>query len=304
MKSYFRTLISICYLAISIAFGSFNVYGQPATVEMAAVDSFNYVFPPSSRPNQLADSLKSKLILQGGASVQELILINEEIKEVLDINSEHSFKKNNRPGWVLVVTFMIFLALGLIRYFFPSDFHNIFKAFYDERALMQISREDNVATSWSYIFLYIVFSLSLALLILLYQSKNSPYLLTLENFLGLSLFIGVFFVFKILTLRVLGFIFKILRLVREYITVLYLIYFNTMFFGTILLLLAVFFPYQFYNQLFILGVIIVVLLAAYRIIRTALHLLNQVGFSIFYFILYLCTLEIAPVLLLIKVLRV
>src|SRR5690606_30840079 len=126
--------------------------------------------------------------------------------------------------------------------------------------------------------------------------------LTFNNFIRLSGFIGVLFVAKLLLIRFISVIFEAEKLARDYITVLYVVYFNSMIFLTPLLILAIFLPFFYLDYLLIFLVVCTVLLFSYRLIRTAWSLLGNLKFSIFYLILYLCALEIAPILILVKTL--
>lgn len=212
--------------------------------------------------------------------------------------------KYSRPIWVLFLTFLLFLVLGVLKIVFPVEVRTIVEAYYRERLLLQVSKEDNLATSWPYIFLYVLFSLSLGLFVVIVLSSfGQGTYLTFENFLKNSLLVGVLFIAKILIIRFISFVFLLDKIAREYIAVLYLVYFNSMFCLMPFLLAAVFVPSSYIPFLLIIYVVFVVLLFAYRFLRTAIHLFSNYKFSIFYLILYLCTLEIAPILILVRALN-
>ena len=211
--------------------------------------------------------------------------------------------KGQRPIWVLLVVFILFLILAVLRLIFPVEIRTIVDAYYKERLLLQVSKEDNLATSWPYIFLYLLFSLSLGLFIVLLMSGFSDKnYLTFENFLKNSLFVGILFVAKIVIIRFVSFIFSLEKIVREYVAVLYLVYFNSMFFLMPFLLTVVFVPVKYFQLISIIYIILIVILFSYRFLRTAFHLFANFKFSIFYLILYLCSLELAPILILVRAL--
>lgn len=213
-------------------------------------------------------------------------------------------QKQSRPIWVLFVVIFLFLIAGILRVAFPVELRTIMDAYYKERLLLQVSKEDNLATSWPYIFLYALFSLSLGLFVVIVLSSfgESKYL-SFENFLKNSLLVALLFIAKILIIRFISFVFLLDRIVREYIAVLYLVYFNSMFCLMPFLLAAVFVPSSYIRFLLLIYVVLVVLLFAYRFLRTAFHLFTNFKFSIFYLILYLCTLELAPILILVRALN-
>ena len=210
-------------------------------------------------------------------------------------------EKSNRPAWLVGILLLILISFGLVRIFFYPTFLNIIYGYFNERVLAQISKEDNVLTSWPYIFLYIIFSFSLGLFVVLYFSaKEDTLFLTLYNFGRISLVIGFLFVAKFLLIRIISVIFDAKRIARDYITVLYIVYFNSLLFLIPILILGVFLPFKYLDTLALLLILTTILLFSYRIIRSAFSLLGNLKFSIFYLILYLCALEIAPVLILVK----
>ena len=173
--------------------------------------------------------------------------------------------KYSRPIWVLFLTFLLFLVLGVLKIVFPVEVRTIVEAYYRERLLLQVSKEDNLATSWPYIFLYVLFSLSLGLFVVIVLSSfGQGTYLTFENFLKNSLLVGVLFIAKILIIRFISFVFLLDKIAREYIAVLYLVYFNSMFCLMPFLLAAVFVPSSYIPFLLIIYVVFVVLLFAYR----------------------------------------
>lgn len=212
--------------------------------------------------------------------------------------------KAARPFWVLLVVFMFFLLMGVLRIIFPVEIRTIIEGYYKERLLLQLSKEDNLATSWPYIFLYILFSFSLGLFVVLVVSGfGAGNYLTFENFMKNSGFVALLFILKILFIRFVSVIFLLEKIIREYIAILYLIYFNSMFFLMPFLLMVVFVPVSYFKTITIIYALGVTLLFGYRFTRTAIHLFGQFKFSIFYLILYLCSLEVAPVLILVRALN-
>lgn len=293
----------LCYALGSSTAAPLHVSFQVDTALMLPYDGLQnpYIFPDAERQNKLADSLKKATIVENGDFISWMKFADTR-KGSADSPEQGDLKKL-RPLWVLIVVFVLFLMVGLVRFYFPGDFHLVINAYFDERALQQLSREDNLITSWPYIFLYIIFSFSLGLFLLLYQSVGQPQVLSVYNFLTLSLFIGLLFILKILVIRFLSYVFFLDKIVREYVSVLYLVYFNSMLFLMPFLLTVTMLPAVYFNFILILFVVIVSVLFVYRFVRTAIHLFGAAKFSIFYLILYLCTLEIAPILILVKTLR-
>ncbi|MBE8722802.1 DUF4271 domain-containing protein [Sphingobacterium pedocola] len=260
------------------------------------------LFVNPDRSHYFLEKHRDDLIVKGNDFMKWIAFSNQLIKE-RQIDIVPSFHKTQRPDWIIGVLILLFLSIGLIRFFFPVDFQRIIESYYNERELQQISKEDNMMTSWPYIFLYLIFSLSLGLFLSIYQSRfDDINALNPINFLKISGIVALLFGLKILIIRIIAFIFEIERMVREYITILYLVYFNSMLFLMPVLLFVTFLPKTYFNFLLILFSIIVSILFLYRFLRTAWGLLGHHKFSIFYLILYLCSLEITPILILVKAL--
>lgn len=230
----------------------------------------------------------------------DAILLPENLYNENDV---YGIEKPSRPLWVLVTTFVLIFFVGMIRLIFPTEFKIIIEAYYRERLLQQVSKEDSIATSWPYIFLYGVFSLALGLFIVVMVSEfKDRDLLNVVNYLRTSGFIAVLFILKIMVIRFISFVFELDKIVREYVAVIYLVYFNSMLVLLPFLLFSMLLPSSDFTFLLILFVTFISLIFIYRLLRTAMHLFSNTKFSISYLIIYLCALEIAPILFLIRAL--
>jgi hypothetical protein len=266
--------------------------------------SKEYIFVSDTRPNLKLDSLWAQVTVEGNDFVGWMQRMDVLRGEHTHHETQIARYKTTRPNWVVGVLMFLVLGIGVIRFFFRSMFHRVVYAYYNEQATQDISKEDSVATSWPYIFLYLLFSLSLGLFLLIYISAfGGGGLLTLQNFFSLSAFLAILFVVKIMLIRLLGSIFELQRTAREYIAVLYLMYFNSMLILMPFLVLVTFLPVFYFKFLLILFAVVVSALFIYKFSVTAFRLLGQLKFSIFYLILYLCALEIAPILILVKALN-
>lgn len=255
--------------------------------------------PGPQRPNRFADSLRKVLIVENGDFMQWIAFANQLGEQGL-ADSE----KAVREQWVILTIGLLFLFLGIVRVSFPNEVVSIIQAFYNDRMLTQINKEDTLYSSWPFIFLYILFGFVTGLFFYLYSLYYLPYNRTqgIDVFLGISLCIIVLFVLKIVVTRFLGFIFDLQRAVREYVSVLYLSYFNAALVFLPLALIVSLTPQQYVRWVIPIGFLGVLLLLLFRFIKTVDSALGSYRFSKFYLFMYLCCLEIAPVLILIKVL--
>lgn len=261
-----------------------------------------YVFPSESRANKLAESLRKELIVVNSDFMSWIDFTGSLLSEQIG-SDQHGQLKYSRPAWLLLCTLMLFLFIALVKMFFPMDFLLVIRAFYNERILLQVSKEDNMVTSWPYIFLYIIFSFSLGLFLTAIQAIGGYDQISFQSFIQVSLMIATLFILKILVVRFISYVFELDKMVKEYIAVLYLLYFNTTLIVLPFLLAVTLMSVESYKILIILFSVIVSILFVYRFSKTAFHLFSSGRFSIFYLILYLCSLEIAPILILVKTLR-
>ncbi|SEL74751.1 DUF4271 domain-containing protein [Parapedobacter koreensis] len=256
--------------------------------------------PDPGRPNQFVDSLRKLVVVEKGDFIRWIAFARS-----LEKHTEMDNEKATREPWMIIAAGLLLLFLGIIRAAFPNEVVSIIHAFYSDRVLLQINKEDTLYSSWPFVFLYILFGFALGLFLyvcnLYYvtHSRNNG----IESFLGISIFVMLLFILKIIATRFLGFVFDVQRLVREYISILYLSYFNAalVFLPTILALTLV--PQNQMVWIIPLSLTIVLCLFLFRLTKTVANLLTNHRFSKFYLFMYLCCLEIAPVLILVKVLN-
>lgn len=255
--------------------------------------------PHPNRPNRFADSLRNLLIVENGDFMGWIAFTNH-IEMQRNLGDERHF----RDPWIIVAIGLLFLFLGVIRAAFPNEVVAIIQAFYNDRMLLQINKEDTLYSSWPFIFLYILFGFVTGMFLyhynlyfLQHKQAHGP-----NVFIGISIFVIVLFVLKIIVTRFLGFVFDLQRMVREYVSILYLSYFNAALVFLPVVLAISLLPERDTRWVIPAGLVLVLLLLIFRLVKTTNNLLSSYRFSKFYLFMYLCCLEIAPVLILIKVL--
>lgn len=264
------------------------------------IDEFNYAYPPDSRDNKLLRAFSDSLLERSIDYFKALAAYEAQHFKIIPSDG---IDKTVRPVWVLLVVFVLFSALAIVKLLFPLDFEVIVSAYFNERILQQVSKEDNMMTSWPYVILYLIFSLALGLFITVINASFLNYdILNFESYIRTSLVVALLFIAKILMIRFLSFIFELKKVAREYVAVLYLVYFNSMLILMPFLLLVLFVPAVYFKLILIFFSTIASMLFLYRFLRTVVGLFGNLKFSVFYLILYLCVLEVAPILILVKTL--
>lgn len=303
---YFLTLLLGFFLAITQPLHTFAAQGatqiQLAGGQFDSNEESVYKLDPT-RPDQLADSIRKLVVVENGDFMSWLAFASTlmPVKEQLSPGAS----KPHRESWVIWTLGVLMLMAGLIRANFPVIVDVFLKAYYDDLLLGQLTKEENIFRSWPFFFIYLISGLSVGLFIYLIlqsgvvqQPVSSP---GIRSFLLISLAVIILFSLKIAMLRILGFVFLIKKMVRKYGVVLILSYFNAaMIFLPIAFVISLL-PYENVKWVLPVALAFVLIMLIYRTIKAIADLLNNYRFSKFYLFAYLCTLEIAPVLILIKI---
>jgi hypothetical protein len=212
----------------------------------------------------------------------------------------------SRDKWVIIALLALLIYTALLNLVWNAEIKQVFRSFYSKRSLSQTSgKEESTVSAGAFVGLFVLFGFTFGLFLYQLASyKNVYYSLSgLGLFLWLSALVVILFAAKFLILKALGFIFNAKNIVQEYIALLYLTYFNAAFVFLPVtlcfsLLAATFIP--------ILFIVVFVLLAgvfAWLYLRSSMNIISNIRFHKFYLFIYLCALEICPILILIKALK-
>ncbi|WP_129715971.1 DUF4271 domain-containing protein [Pedobacter sp. SYP-B3415] len=204
--------------------------------------------------------------------------------------------------WVLGVIFLLLLLFAILKFSFFRQLQTIVQSFFSNRVLGNLNKEENLFTSWPFLLLFIQFGFTIGMFFYLvsrYYGVSSPWS-KFEFYAGISVAIILLYALKILILRFLGYVFNIQKPVGEYVSILYLSYFNASLVFMPLVLAFALMPLR-YGQVFIvLAIIITGIIFSFQLIRAGINILSHNKFSKVYLFLYFCALEICPILILIK----
>ncbi len=257
-----------------------------------------YLIPDSSRENQFLSRIRKNSLLelssQSSASLQQKSVVKSEVV------------RTSRDPWVIAVIIGLLIYTALLNLFLSKDVRNVIQSFYAKNALSQADKEGGIVNSWAFIGLFLLFCLTASLV--LYQFtvyENVDYGIGgFPFFLSLSLIIGLLFALKFIILKFIGFVFDVNRLVSEYIAILNLTYFNIAF---LLLFVALCFSLlanRFIPSLLIFTTGSIAVIFAVQYLRNSINVISNFRFHKFYLFIYLCALEICPILILIKALNI
>ncbi len=204
--------------------------------------------------------------------------------------------------WILGVIGLLLVLFAFLKNAFEKQMLVIVQSFFSNRVLGNLNKEDNLFTSWPFLLLFIQFGFTLGMFLYL-SAQHRELQMVREGFrffASISLLIIVLYVLKIIALRLLGFVFDIQRPVNEYVSVLYLSYFNAALLFIPLVIAFALSPAQFGDFYVLMGIILVVIIFIFQMIRAGVLILSQYRFPKVYLFLYFCTLEFCPIIILIK----
>lgn len=255
--------------------------------------------PDANRPNLFLDSLKDLYTVKNG----DFFTWHNQFKDTIE-HFKAGAPKHGRDNWIMGVIIALLLFFAVIRVSYPNEIMVMIQGFFNNRVLTQISKEENLFNSWPFIFLYLLFGFTIGLFLYLVSTFTQLGGIAegFNLYLIFSLSILVLFTLKIVTLRFIGFLFDVPRLVREYVSILYLSYFNTALMFLPVVVIMAFSPKNMVDSFIIFGVLILAIIFFVQFLRAGTSIFKTYSLSKFYLFLYLCTLEIGPILILVKVL--
>jgi Domain of unknown function (DUF4271) len=220
---------------------------------------------------------------------------------VIEIFSLHRANSKDSLFYLLVAILFYF---ALIRIFFEKYFNNLMTLFFRVSLRQQQIREQVLQTPLPSLLLNILFVISAGLYAcyLLHYSQLGAGVPFWILYLNCMLLLGTIYLVKFLVLKFIGWVFSISRATDIYIFIVFLV--NKML-GIFLLpfLIVITFSGPQLREVFItISLAMIFVLWTYRILASFRPVHNEIKLTPFYFFLYLCAFEIAPLLLIYKVL--
>jgi len=223
--------------------------------------------------------------------------LNYSHKTLKEINS-FNYYKTDWLSWFLIFCFIIY---AFLQKNFNRKQKAVINSFFNYSNKNQLLREGNLYNETGFYFLLFLSLLSVCLLLMhgfvytyfgTYTSVNSFLLFLQISSVFLSLYFG-----KILLMRILSFIFKLNKLYSDFVLSHHLFIITlgitSLFISTILIFASNY-------MLIICSVIIGIGLYINFILRLYIVNLSIGFFSLYYYILYICSVEILPVLIIYK----
>jgi hypothetical protein len=208
----------------------------------------------------------------------------------------------DHPHWVAGILLICFVLLAWGRLFSRRRLDMIFRAVFAKNYANQLIREGNLFNERIGLVLFLIYLMVLSLFVYLAIPLITKATLPLSGgilyLLIIGFFIGLWFL-KVIIVKTLSRLFNTSEHSRELLANMYL--FN-LFAGIILLPLVSCMAFAHLEIFFYISLILIGLIYTFRIFREAIIGFMVIKFSVFHLLLYLCTLEILPLIVLAKIL--
>ena len=207
-----------------------------------------------------------------------------------------------QTDWNLVIIIISVSVIAWIRYFYGKRFNHLLLAPFSKRFQNQLLREGDLFSERLSLATGFTYFISMALLIfqvhiLLFNGKIPLPFNGLTFYLAIMALLIIYWFCKIMMMHFLGSVFKTRTTTREYLTNILIL--NTI--TTLLILPALVLIIYLKSVLFVyIALIIISLLFLFRIVKGFLTGLSLTKFSYVFLFVYLCSLEIVPAILVVK----
>lgn len=220
------------------------------------------------------------------------------------VNQQAIPRKNVTPDWFFPLILIVLIIFTWIRIFYTKFFSQMIQALLNSNLANQIVRDENIFVQRASIYLSIVFNLIGALFLYLLSVQFDWRLAGIgfgfSRFLFFMILVSSAYAIKFLSLKICGWLFEQEKEIATYI-------FNIFLINNILGITLLPFIFLFaYNKtlavdwILIIPLFLIGIAFCWRIFRGIQIGLSAPSFSPLYLFLYLCTLEIAPLLIIIK----
>ncbi|MET3978755.1 hypothetical protein ABIB62_001324 [Mucilaginibacter sp. UYP25] len=255
--------------------------------------------PDPNRPNMFVDS-----ILKANAYKGDLYF---SLSTKARSKQGYGHTRPSRDIWVIAIIIILLLFASGLNIFSSKDMSNVFQSFYNRKSSTQAGKEDSPINFWTFVGLFLLFGFTCGLFLYLLTTGYYKVYYTIAGFqlfATLSFVIIALFASKFLVLKFLGFVFDINKLVSEYISALSLTYFNITFVFLPVALCFSLIADKFIPFLLVLTLLFVIVIFIWQYLRSSVSIISNFRFHKFYLFVYLCALEICPILILIKALNI
>jgi Domain of unknown function (DUF4271) len=228
--------------------------------------------------------------------------------QLAPVNSSPLPIENRTPDWFSLILLLTIAGIAYVRAVYPKIFKQLFRWVFNNVLASQTVRDENTrvqkaSVSLSFVF-YLVAALFLYQVSVYFNWSARWFADGFLRFLFFAFLIAFAYSFKLLIIKVVGWLYHFDRPFEYYIFSIYLI--NNLL-GILLIPVVLTFAYldvQFIENALWAGVIIILIAFIYRLVKGVFIWRSVSSVPLFYLILYFCTLEIVPVVIIYKLLTI
>lgn len=217
----------------------------------------------------------------------------------VDIVLKYITKPDN--DLVTIVFLICYCILSLVSYRYNKRLKLIFKSFFNNRYINQLTREGLVTNEFLNLFLTFLYFFTISLMLFIINKNWGINIFPKANdfiIFFLILFIVVsFYLLTILFVNTSAVIFKTKNVSYNYLL---LIFIHNNILGVILFPFLILTVYLNANLFIYFSIIILVIVNVYRVIKIIVYKIYPRNYSLFHLFIYFCTLEILPLFLIYK----
>lgn len=247
-------------------------------------DSFQFNFELKNIPTR---QVKKEITNQTTTKVEQVLFVPKE-------------KNKNTNSWETILLLIALFLIAFTKAFSPTRFQQIFKSLFSYYSAQEVVREEKVFFHRANFSMFFLFVLTSSLFIGNVFGQGYFEALSVFNYLQIAAVILLIYFIKFTSSSILATVFSVSGMVSTYI-------FNVLIYnylaGLLLLPCLVLMYYSPFNPSVILNYIIIpllIIILTFRLLR--LYVIGRENSVLnFYIILYICTLEILPLVVLGKI---
>lgn len=296
-----HTYILFCFLlTCTICFGQSGSNPFDLTPRVKKMEAQAAKEKAANQPFVPANPFDIKRAIPANSSLSEETNLQEVIDETIYINPEVKEEEFKRFVFIALLSILIFLTV--IFTLFRHSFIKAWKSFLNENMLNQIHREQGFVANVPYLLMNFLFFINAALLVVLIMNYYE-YSLFSSNWLSLLFLFGAIsgiFLIKHLFLKIAGAVFPFSKETKSYAFTITIFCAILGLILTPLNLCIAYLPKDFTVVIIWISLAIIALTYVFRSIRGFFIGSGYLASNQFHFLLYICAVEIAPTLILLR----
>lgn len=265
---------------------------------------FNAMYPISINDSTLTERITQDSLVSD--SISNMIApflsgdVPHEASAYVDISGQLLLA--NQPAWYFMILFLLFASIAVSQIYFKGLLQNTFQTVIRYSVTVGMFNDNSQVQRQKDNILYAIYFISFAMFILVLENRWSLYPYDITGFRlflwNIAFLLGIFYT-RIFLLNVVAHIFKQRKLFQEY---LYHVFSLNKLFGIIsipLVFLLIYTENTINEICFILAISMFLMMIIMKAIKGFIFSIEKHVFN-FYLFLYLCALEIVPILLMYK----